>query len=81
MNRKGGAGVRTDPSGALWTQGASNLDQSEEDQERRTLGEIDRLMRDEKGEKEELFEGRVSATPWSQMQRLTQKEGQGQSTS
>ena len=73
--------MRTGPSWGLWTQGVSNLDQSEEDQERRTLRETDRLMRDEKGEKEELSEGRVSATPWSQMQRLTQKEGQGQSAS
>ena len=58
--------------------GASNLDQSEEDQERRTLGEKDGQTRGGQGRKEEpLLLGGVSAAPWSQVDRLRQEEGQG----
>ena len=41
------------PQGLLGL-GASNLDHREEDQERRTLGEKDRQMRGEGGEKRSL---------------------------
>lgn len=62
MNREGGAGVRTGPSEGLWTRGTSNY-KSEEDQERRVLGEKDRLMRDEKREKRNFFWGESQLLP------------------
>lgn len=62
--------------------GTSNLDQSEEDQERRTLGEKDGQTRGGQGRKDKpLLLGGVSAAPWSQVDILRQEEGKGQSAS
>ena len=59
----------------------SNLDQSEENQERRTLAEKDRQMRGWGRREEFVLLGGVSAAPWSQVDRLRQEEGKGQKAS
>ena len=54
MSRRGaGRGRKHRPNRGLLDMGASNLDQSEEDQKRRTLGEKDRQTRRGQGRKEE----------------------------
>ena len=60
------AAYQAPPSMGFSRQEYSNLDQSEENQERRTLGEKDTDER-RVGRKEEFLLGGVSAAPWSRI--------------
>ena len=55
--------MRTGLLRGLWIRGTCNEDHSEEDQERRTLREKDRLMRNEKGEKRSYLRGESQLLP------------------